>query len=202
MHQFKSLCAVVIALLSLAAQSAELAIKYQFVPSHQVTYQTSVVKPAKTTKVIQTAVVSPPKVVIRKTYHTQVVAARNYEDQQPLAPTLSYSYSQSKASTVPQSVVIAARNYSEKVVNLTHSDINKDSLETYIVGALDLDLGYSEFSKGPLRDVELKINQNPLVGCAPLNINCSRTATDSDSLDIEREPLTPSVEHSRQQVTP
>jgi len=202
MHRFKSLCVVILAVLSLAAQSAELAIKYQFVPSHQVTYQTSVVKPAKTTKAIQTAIVSPPKVLTRKKYHTQVVAARNYVDQQPLAPTLSYSYSKSKSDIAPQSVVIAARNYSPKVVNLTHSDINKDSVETYVVGTLDHNLGYSELSKGPLQNVELKIIQNPLIGCAPLSINCSRTATDSDSLGIERQPLTPKVEHNRQQVTP
>lgn len=202
MHLFRRLFIATLVSLSPATQSAELAIKYQFVPSHQETYQTSVVQPAKTTKALQTAIISPPKVVIRKMYHTQVVAARDYVDQQPLAPTISYSYSQSTASIAPQSVVIAAQNYSPKVVNLTHSDTNKDSVETYVVGASGLDLGYSQLSKGPLQNVELKIIQNPLIGCAPLSINCSRTATDSNSLNVERDPIAPKVEHKRQQVTP
>lgn len=199
MHLLKALCATALIALSLFSHSAELAIKYQFVPSHEAFYQTSVVKPAKTTKAIKTAIISPPKVVVRTVYQTQVVAARDYADQQPLAPTISYSYSKAKASIAPQSVVIAAKNYSSKIVNLTHSDINADSIETYIVGS---NQGYSQLSKGPLQNIELKIIQNPLIGCAPLSINCSRTATDSESLDVEREPLTSKVDSVRQQVTP
>jgi len=202
MRLLKLISAVLLYIMSVTAQSAELAVKYRFIPTHEVSYQTSVVKPAKTAQPLATMIVSQPQEVFIKTYRTAVVPAKNYRDQQPLAPTISYSYTTPQASIAPQSVVVAAENYRTKIVNLTYSDINNDTFETYVVGEGAQGLGFNQIAKGSLQNVELRIMQNPLIGCAPLSINCSRTATDSDSLEVERAPLKPKIEQQRQKITP
>ena len=162
-------------LLGINLYAADLSLKYEFIPSRQSLYQTSVVKPARLIEPLKTAIIN----------------ATANDTKRPLVET--------------QVVVIPAKNYYPKTVNIIQSNIQADVLTTYVVQADNGGEGYQLLSKGILQEVQLKIAQNPLIGCAPLSLNCSRTATDSADLAIEREPLTARDDEStqqRQQITP
>lgn len=190
MYLLKRFFCVLAVAVGVNSTAAELSIKYPFIPSHELVYPTSIVKPAKTLKQIETAIISPPIINIPvKQPEIQVVGARNYPDQQPLSPTISYSYNKAASTIAPESVVVPAKNYLPKLVSLTYSDLYTDQIQTYVVSPSSKAWGYSQLSKGELVNIERLISQNSLIGCAPLSINCSRTATDSDNLDIERGPL-------------
>ncbi len=172
--------------------ASELALKYNFVPSHASKYKTSVVKSAAKAKIRYTKIVYAALQNISEVQpNVQVVAVRNYADKQPLDPTLSYSYSQSSASIVPTSVVIPAKNYYQRQIAFTTSNVDSDLVQTYVVGLAFNRQGYDQQSVGELQRVQLKIADNPLIGCAPLSINCARTATYSKKLKRAVEGVQP-----------
>ncbi|MEH6444604.1 MAG: hypothetical protein V7784_11985 [Oceanospirillaceae bacterium] len=195
------------------AEAADLAIKYNFEPAQKSAYITAVVKPGiNLSKRIQTAIIQPQLTSFRHiTSNVQVVAARNYTDKQPLAPTISLSYMTANATKPNDIVVVAARNFFNRHVHLTSSALDLDYVDTFTVGFSNQVSGFNRQSRLKLQRVELKIAQNPLIGCAPQNINCSRTATDGKDLTAERQALpttgiTPgkasSIKKQRQQLTP
>ena len=132
--QMLKLFGFILTAVALNISAAELAVKYEFVPSHEQVFQTSVVKPARTVKPIETAIIAPPVVRVKaKLPEIQIVTATNYPELQPLSPTISYSYTQSASTIPPESVVIPAKDYSRKIVNLTYSDLYADQINTFVV---------------------------------------------------------------------
>lgn len=114
--------------------------------------------------------------------NVQIVAARNFAHKQPLAATLSYSYDKPKSSIPDKITVVAVEDYFNRKVEILSSGLTRDYVDTYLVGGVAKEEGFNRESKHKLYRVELKIAQNPLIGCAPLSLNCSRTATDREDL--------------------
>ncbi len=129
--------------------------------------------------------------------NVQVVAVRNDVNKQPLAPTISYSYQKPKVPSVNDVTVVKVEDYFDRRVQITSSGMSRDYVDTYLVGGSG-ETGFNKESKSKLQRVELKIAQNPLVGCAPLSVNCSRTASDKkdESATRVQQPT------QRQQITP
>ncbi len=130
--------------------------------------------------------------------NVQVVAVKNDVNKQPLAPTISYSYQKAKLPSVDAVTVVKVEDYFDRRVRITSSTLSRDYVDTYLVGETAGENGFNKESKGKLQRVELKIAQNPLVGCAPLSVTCSRTATDSKDESVERVQQS----NERQQIIP
>jgi hypothetical protein len=130
--------------------------------------------------------------------NVQVVAVKNDVNKQPLAPTISYSYQKVKVPSINDVTVVKVEDYFDRSVRITSSGMSRDYVDTYLVGNAGGGEGFNKESKSKLQRVEIKIAQNPLVGCAPLSVDCSRTATDRKDEGIERlkQP------NKRQQITP
>ncbi|MFT5708758.1 MAG: hypothetical protein ACI9ES_003062 [Oceanospirillaceae bacterium] len=194
-------------------EAADLALKYNFEPAQKSAYVTAVVKPGiNLSKRIQTAIIRPKLNSFRHIIsNVQVVAARDYIDKQLLAPTISLSYMTENATKPNDVVVVAARNFFNRNVQLTSSAMDLDYVDTFTVGSSNQAPGFNRQSKSKLQRVELQITQNPLIGCAPQNINCSRTATDGKDITSEGQALTTkdtmpdkavNIKKQRQQLTP
>lgn len=101
--------------------------------------------------------------------------------------------------------VVAAKNYTEKSTFIIVSDVSRDYLETFVVGYRDQIPSFELQSKLTELQIASKIANDPLLGCAPLNINCSRTARDNKDLNVLRGPLAdskpkPALPQGRQQI--
>jgi hypothetical protein len=184
--------------ISSASGAAELAIKYDFEPRKTYLYKTSVIEPKASKSKIEPLVIKPQLHHYRKLQsNVQVVAARNYTHMQPLAPTISMSYFSKTKEFKP--VVIAANNYQTTQVNVTTSDLASDYLNTFVVGNSYKSQGFEQESKLTDLSVEQQITRNSLLGCAPLNINCSRTARDSAKGNLPSEAPTAPKSNLKQQ---
>ena len=185
------------------AVAAGLALKYEFIPKRDRIYQS----PADlSVRAIRKSSINSQlpsfDVDDANRPNVQVIAARNYVDKQPLAETISYSYKAPSVPVYPVSVVIAPSNYIPQNVVVMNSQVQEDYFEFYVVGYAFNDEGYILESKKVQQQIESAIAQNTLDGCAPLNINCSRTASDSSQLSIERGPIKaqPSAPKSQRQL--
>jgi hypothetical protein len=183
--------------------AAGLALKYEFIPKRDRLYQSPI---DLSVRAIRKTSSNSEHSSFNDNYvnrpNVQVIAARNYVDKQPLAETISYSYKASSVPIYPVSVVVAPRNYIPQNVVVMNSQVQEDYFEFYVVGYTFNDEGYSLESKEIQQKIESEIAQNFLDGCAPLNINCSRTASDSSQLSIERGPIKaePSAPQSQRQL--
>ncbi|MEM5528345.1 hypothetical protein WN093_05890 [Gammaproteobacteria bacterium AS21] len=183
--------------------AAGLALKYEFIPKRERIYQSPADVSVRAIRKSSTNSQLPSfDVNDANRPNVQVIAARNYVDKQPLAETISYSYIASSAPVYPVSVVIAPSNYIPQNVVVMNSQVQEDYFEFYVVGYAFNDEGYNLESKKIQQQIESAIAQNALDGCAPLNINCSRTASDSSQLSIERGPIKaqPSAPKSQRQL--
>jgi hypothetical protein len=183
--------------------AAGLALKYEFIPKRERIYQSPADVSVRAIRKSSTNSQLPSfDVNDANRPNVQVIAARNYVDKQPLAETISYSYIASSAPVYPVSVVIAPSNYIPQNVVVMNSQVQEDYFEFYVVGYAFNDEGYNLESKKVQQQIESAIAQNALDGCAPLNINCSRTASDSSQLSIERGPIKaqPSAPKSQRQL--
>jgi hypothetical protein len=163
--------------------ASDLALKYDFVPRSASQYTSSFAEP------INTVGTKTRTQLLRQVLsNVQVVAARDFKNKQPPYPTISYSYINT-VKVLPKTVVIAAKNYTTRHVQLTDSNLDSDNVITYVIGTNYNQKGYSQQSKGALYKIQREIAANPLIGCAPLSVSCSRTATDKAKLGVERGPL-------------
>jgi len=182
---------------------AGLALKYEFIPKRDRLYQAPVNNSERKVREASSGTkVSSFNDNYENRPNVQVIAARDYVDKQPLAETISYSYKPASAPVYPISVVVAPRNYIPQNVVVMSSQVIEDYLEFYVVGYEFNDEGYTLESKDVQHQIESAIAKNVLDGCAPLNINCSRTASDSSQISIERGPIKaiPSAPKSQRQL--
>jgi len=131
-----------------------------------------------------------------------IVAPTSHIDKQPFPVIISYSYDASAVPFYPVSVIAAPKNYAPQNVVVMNSQVQEDFLEFYVAGYAFNDEGYVLESKDAQQQIESAIAKNSLDGCAPLNINCSRTASESSKLSIERGPIeaAPSAPKSQRQL--
>ena len=121
----------------------------------------------------------------QQSYETAVVASSN-------KARLSYTIVDQNKDNFRQPKtnvqVVAVKNYYQRIPQFTSSDMNRDKVFVYVVGLAEAQ-GYSQHSKQALEGVYRQIDQYKLIGCAPLSLICSRTASNAKDLNVQREPL-------------